>query len=66
MYCACQAKGSCGPAAATAPQLVQKALCTAPATQKGGAEALCTAEAPCTAPATPKAARKLSVQTVSE
>ena len=45
MYCACQAKGSRGPAAATAPQLLQKALCTAPATQKGSAEALCTAPA---------------------
>ena len=29
----CQAKGSRGPAAATVPQLLQKALCTAPATQ---------------------------------
>ena len=41
----CQAKGSRGPAAATAPQLLQKALCTAPAMQKGSAEALCTAPA---------------------
>ena len=39
VYCACQAKGSRGPAAATAPQLRQEALCTAPATQKGSAEA---------------------------
>ena len=45
VYCACQAKGSRGPAAATAPQLLDKALCTAPATQKGSAEALCTAPA---------------------
>ena len=39
MYCACQAKGSRGPAAATAPQLRQEALCTARATQKRSAEA---------------------------
>ena len=45
VYCACQAKGSRGPAAATAPQLLQKALCTVPATHKGSAEALCTAPA---------------------
>ena len=45
VYCVCQAKGSRGPAAATAPHLLQKALCTAPATQKGSGEALCTAPA---------------------
>ena len=45
MYCTCQAKGSRGPAAATALQLRQEALCIAPATQKGSAEALCTAPA---------------------
>ena len=50
VYCACQAKGSRGPAAATAPQLLKKALCTAPATQKGSTEALCTAPAAATAP----------------
>ena len=44
-YCACQAKGRRGPAAATAPQLLKKPLCTAPATQKGSADALCTAPA---------------------
>ena len=39
VYCVCQAKGRRRPAAATSPQLLQKALCTAPATQKGSAEA---------------------------
>ena len=57
MYCACQAKRRRGPAAATVPQLLQKALCTAPATRKGSANVLRTARAKkalCTAPATQK------------
>ena len=33
----------CEPEAATAPQLRHEALCTAPATQKGNVEALCSA-----------------------
>ena len=45
VYYAWQAKGSRGPAAATAPQLLQKPLCTAPATQKGSANVLCTSPA---------------------
>ena len=62
VYCACHAKGSRGPSGAHAPQLLQEALCTAPAIkrqprpQRRPRAPQLLQEALCTAPATQKAA----------
>ena len=75
VYCACHAKPAAAQRRPRAAQLLQEALCTAPATRKA-ARKLCAwyaaaqrrprapqllQQALCTAPATRKAARKLSV-----
>ena len=64
LYCACHAKPAAAQRRPRTPQLLQEALCTAPATRKAARNArrrLSIQEALCTAPATRKAARKLSV-----
>ena len=68
LYCACHVKAAAAQRpSGPAPQLLQEALCTAPATQKPAAAQRhprapqLLQEALCIAPATRKAARKLSV-----